>query len=95
MRDGESQFPLPTTGTLDELDRLATRAIWPGFDPRAVPVALYDGERTILARHPDPPSGFTALTDRPDLVSYPAGMVPSVLTAVARPTVSTVEQSGP
>lgn len=36
-------------------------ALWPGFDPAAVPLAVYDGERTVLFRHPSPPAGF-----RPD-----------------------------
>lgn len=29
-----------------------------GFDPLAVPLALFDGERTWLFRHPSPPLGF-------------------------------------
>ncbi|NNE08777.1 MAG: hypothetical protein HKN20_09470 [Gemmatimonadetes bacterium] len=35
-------------------------AIWPGFDPSAVPVALFDGESTRLYRHPAPPPEFEA-----------------------------------
>lgn len=31
---------------------------WPGFDPAAVPVAVFDGERTVLTGHPDPPPEF-------------------------------------
>ena len=42
--------------------RAATKArgepLWPGFDPLAVPLAVYDGERTFLFRHPVPPQGF-------------------------------------
>ena len=33
-------------------------ALWPGFDLLAVPLAVYDGERTVLFRHPAPPEGF-------------------------------------
>lgn len=33
-------------------------ALWPGYDPLAVPLAVYDGERTVLFRHPSPPEGF-------------------------------------
>lgn len=33
-------------------------ALWPGFDPLAVPLAVYDGEGTYLFRHPAPPEGF-------------------------------------
>lgn len=42
---------------------VATRGtLWPGFDPLAVPLAVYDGERTFLFRHPAPPAGFRALS---------------------------------
>lgn len=33
--------------------------LWPGFDPLAIPLAVYDGTRTVLFRHPSPPPGFT------------------------------------
>ena len=33
-------------------------ALWPGFDPLDVPLAVYDGQRTVLFRHPAPPEGF-------------------------------------
>ncbi len=32
--------------------------LWPGFDPRTIPVAIYDGTRTTLLCHPSPPSEF-------------------------------------
>lgn len=38
-------------------------ALWPGFDPLAVPLAVYDGERTLLFRHAAPPPGFTPVSD--------------------------------
>lgn len=60
-----------------EVDRLATRDLWPGFDPRAVPVAIYDGERTLLFRHPAPPSGFQPVPGRQGVWEYP-GRYPSV-----------------
>lgn len=43
---------------LAELDRMLDLPLWPGFEPRRIPVAIYDGERTILARHPSPPPEF-------------------------------------
>ena len=44
-----------------EMERLAaSRSFWPGYDPLAIPLAVYDGERTFLFRHPSPPEGFTA-----------------------------------
>jgi len=44
-----------------EVQRMAAKgpdALWPGFDPRAIPLAVYDGEQTFLFRHPAPPDGF-------------------------------------
>ena len=32
--------------------------LWPGFKPAQIPLAIYDGERTWLFRHPSPPAGF-------------------------------------
>lgn len=46
------------TAVLAEFDRLAALPLWPDFDPRKTPVAIYDGERTILVRHPSPPADF-------------------------------------
>ncbi|HEX6250835.1 MAG TPA: hypothetical protein VFZ56_05330 [Gemmatimonadaceae bacterium] len=43
-----------------ELDLIAATELWPGFDLRAVPVAVFDGSRTLLFRHPSPPEGFVA-----------------------------------
>ncbi len=52
-----------------ELERIAGAAgppgsspagprFWPGFDPLAIPLALYDGQATWLFRHPHPPAEF-------------------------------------
>jgi hypothetical protein len=43
---------------LAEFDRLAVQPLWPNFDPKKTPLAIYDGERTILVRHPSPPPEF-------------------------------------
>jgi hypothetical protein len=32
--------------------------VWPGFDPQKIPVAIYDGKRTVLHNHPSPPPEF-------------------------------------
>jgi hypothetical protein len=42
----------------------ASRGVWPGFDPSTIPVALYDGENTILLRHPSPPPEFSPMPGR-------------------------------
>ncbi|MDM7915603.1 MAG: hypothetical protein QUU85_10120, partial [Candidatus Eisenbacteria bacterium] len=50
-----------------EVERIAAAhgggdtALWPGFDPLAVPLAVYDGARTTLFRHPSPPPEFRSL----------------------------------
>src|SRR5690606_12132299 len=42
-----------------EVERVAAdRALWPGFDPLSIPLAIYAGGRTHLFRHPSPPEGF-------------------------------------
>ena len=33
-------------------------ALWPNFDPQKIPVAIYDGKRTVLHHHPAPPPEF-------------------------------------
>ena len=50
------------------LDEAASRAAWPGFDPSAIPVALFDGERTVLLRHPSPPPEFLPMPGRPGVL---------------------------
>lgn len=60
-----------------EADRLAAAPLWPGFDPRRVPVAIDDGESTWLFRHPGPPSEVVPSGDRPDVWTF-ADRHPSV-----------------
>jgi hypothetical protein len=47
--------------------RLAAAPLWPNFDPRRAPIAYYDGERTMLFRHPHPPAGFDVLAGRAEV----------------------------
>jgi hypothetical protein len=50
---------------VDEVDAVAARsALWPGFDPRRVPLAIYNGDATLLFRHPNPPPEFVSLSSR-------------------------------
>lgn len=42
-----------------EMDRFAQLDLWPGFDPREQPIAIFDGDQTLLLRHPSPPQGFS------------------------------------
>ena len=57
---------------VDEVDRIAAAAdLWPGFDPRRVPVEIYDGQTTLLFRHPNPPKEFVSLSSRRGVWAFP------------------------
>jgi hypothetical protein len=55
-----------------EADRLAGQGeLWPGFDPRQIPMLIYDGERTWLFHVSQPWTGFTAWPDDPNIFVHP------------------------
>lgn len=56
---------------LAELDHVANLELWPGFNLRNVPAAVFDGTRTLLFRHPAPPEGFTPEPAVSGVWSYP------------------------
>ena len=58
-------------------DEIASKKVWPGFTPSTWPLALYDGEKTLLLRHPNPPSEFKPVPGRPGVLSYP-GRYPAI-----------------
>jgi len=50
----------PAVALESELHRICEgREFWPGYDPLAVPLAVFDGTSTFLFRHPSPPEEFT------------------------------------
>jgi hypothetical protein len=57
---GPAPVPSPPSwdafDVVDEVYRFGSEDLWPGFDPRLVPMAIYDGERTLFFRPPDPPA---------------------------------------
>jgi hypothetical protein len=55
---------------LKELDRISSRPLWPGFDPRRIPVAIFDGGRTWLSRHPNPPEEFHPWPDEKSVAVF-------------------------
>lgn len=65
--------PSPALALERAVQRAATGpdALWPGFSPLAVPLAVYDGARTVLFRHPAPPDGFAPVPDEPGAHAYP------------------------
>jgi hypothetical protein len=71
-----------------EFDRMAGQPLWPGFDPKRIPLAFWDGERTILVRHPSPPPEFKQEGERwvvrgrnPALRANTSAQIGGVLTA--------------
>lgn len=63
--------PPPPPGTRafridDEVRKVASRPLWPGFDPAKVPLAVFDGVNTFLFRHPKPPPEFHPVPNRPE-----------------------------
>lgn len=57
VRTAAAETP-SASAVLAAFDALAGQPLWPGFEPRRIPVAIYDGEQTWLVRHPAPPAGF-------------------------------------
>ncbi len=62
-----------------EVERMAAaQPLWPGFEPLAIPLAIFDGQRTWLFRHPKPPAGFVLAAGAiPAARTYP-GRFPAV-----------------
>jgi hypothetical protein len=52
------------------VDRANQLELWPGFDVTAYPVAIFDGQRTLLLRHPSPPEDFHPLEDHDGVFEY-------------------------
>ncbi len=52
--------------------------LWPGFEPRSVPLAVYDGRYTLLFRHPGPPPEFSRASSEPSGFWWREGRHPGV-----------------
>ena len=59
------------------IERLGDLDLWPGFAPRGIPLAIYDGERTLLFDHPAPPGTFAPVAAREGVLAHP-GRHPAV-----------------
>jgi len=56
---GNEETEAPTASAVAIAEReQAAAPLWPGFDPMSIPLAVFDGDRTVLFRHPAPPEGF-------------------------------------
>jgi len=67
----------PADAVFRILEEIAAKKVWPGFTPSSWPLALYDGQQTLLLRHPDPPAEFKPVPGRPGVMSFP-GRYPEV-----------------
>jgi hypothetical protein len=64
--------PVSAAAIMAELRAVtAQRELWPGYDPLAMPVAIFDGANTYLFHHPAPPADFTPSADDPQVAVYP------------------------
>jgi len=52
------------------LDSVAAHSPWPGFDPQAIPLAVYDGATTWMFRHPHGLAGFHPIDSLPETQVY-------------------------
>ncbi|HYE56925.1 MAG TPA: hypothetical protein VD948_00390 [Rhodothermales bacterium] len=59
-----AQVPRPSAYGLERaVLETALLDLWPGFDVRRIPLAVFDGRQTVLFRHPAPPEGFRQAVD--------------------------------
>ena len=56
-----AQSPPRVVEAFREFGRIGAQPLWPGFDPRTIPVEVFDGTDTYLFHHPKPPEGFRPL----------------------------------
>lgn len=63
MRIAALLLLVSVSAVVGEFDRMAGLPLWPGFEPKRTPLAIWDGEQTWLVRHPAPPEGFVKKVD--------------------------------
>jgi len=79
-KTASSSPPKPTIDAFQlmaAIDHFSATDLWPGFVLKEIPVAIYDGKRTLLFQHPSPPKGFAALPDHSGVWAYP-GRFPDI-----------------
>jgi hypothetical protein len=69
--------PPDPIAVMAEFDRETTTELWPGFDPRKIPVEIYDGKQSWLFRHPKPPQDFAEVPQHPGTYAF-TGRHPSL-----------------
>ena len=76
--------PVTALAVDSALGAMTATPLWPGFHPLRTPLALFDGTRTWLFRHPSPPAEYT-----------PAGSDPRVAVREGRDPAITANTSVP
>lgn len=80
--------PTPSE-VMAEVAKLDSGALWPRFDVRAFPVAMFDGKQTWLFGYPEPPEEFRKVTDdvyvydgrHPAVTANSTALIDNMLTA--------------
>ena len=55
---------------MERVDRIEKHSLWPGFHPKEIPTAVFDGVNTYLFRHPSPPDEFRLLEGVKDVYVF-------------------------
>ena len=70
--EGRDEAPFRDVFSLmEEVDRRSEPGCWPGFFPRSIPAAIFDGRDTYLFGFGRPPEGFAPVRGRPDVFVFP------------------------
>lgn len=75
--------PCDVAAFIEALSAAGARSAWPGFEPRAWPVAVFDGTQTFLFHHPSPPADFAPVPGAEGIVAM-AGRHPAVVANTVR-----------
>lgn len=72
MNQSRKKKPVVTDplALLSTVDSLCTPDLWPGFNTRLIPLAMYTGGSTVLLRHPSPPAEFVSDPRRKGIYLY-------------------------
>jgi hypothetical protein len=73
-----SPEPSRVFSVLEAIDAAAKQPLWPGFNPSTMPIAVFDGDKTYLVRHPSPPPEFSPVPNRPGILVFD-GQYPAVV----------------
>jgi len=69
--------PPDPLAVMAEFDRETATELWPGFAPKNIAIAIFDGKQTWLFHQSGPPDGFSELAQHRDIFIY-NGRHPSV-----------------